>query len=244
MRPPRRCFVLLAVASCAKGGDVVPADGPGPDAEECTTVWYADEDGDGHGDPMSGAPACSQPAKTSATGDDCDDKDPYRFPGAPEVCDGVDNDCNSQTFEMCPANCQPAKRPPPDNGPTYLLCNSNANWPTARATCASVMGFHLIQIDDAGENAWVRTAATTAFGAVDIHIGASDGVAEGVWRWDGSDEQFWQGGSGGMAVNARFAAWANGEPNDDGTEDCAEQRPNGQWNDGSCGNGQRFVCER
>jgi len=35
----------------------------------------------------------------SAAAGDCDDQDPSAFPGAPERCDGRDNDCNHQTDE-------------------------------------------------------------------------------------------------------------------------------------------------
>lgn len=45
-------------------------------------VCISDNDGDGHGDILSG-------------GDDCDDNNPNRFPGNPEICDGLDNDCDS-----------------------------------------------------------------------------------------------------------------------------------------------------
>jgi hypothetical protein len=33
-------------------------------------------------------------------GDDCDDDDPEVYPGAPERCDGVDNDCDARTSEI------------------------------------------------------------------------------------------------------------------------------------------------
>ena len=39
--------------------------------------------------------ACSQPNNFAAVGGDCDDTAASNSPGAPEVCDGADNDCNS-----------------------------------------------------------------------------------------------------------------------------------------------------
>jgi hypothetical protein len=57
-------------------------------------TWYDDADGDGFGDPATGASACSRPAGTVDNDADCDDTDDQVNPDEPEVCDGVDQDCN------------------------------------------------------------------------------------------------------------------------------------------------------
>jgi MYXO-CTERM domain-containing protein len=63
--------------------------------------WYPDLDGDGFG--AGGAPAallaCEQPDNYSASDDDCDDNSADVYPGAPELCDDIDNDCDSATSE-------------------------------------------------------------------------------------------------------------------------------------------------
>ncbi len=55
--------------------------------------WFTDEDGDGVG---AGAPIvqCAAPAGRVATPGDCDDTDEAVFPGAVELCDALDRDCD------------------------------------------------------------------------------------------------------------------------------------------------------
>jgi hypothetical protein len=62
-------------------------------------TWYADTDTDGYGDPNSSDVDCDQPSGFVADNTDCDDTVSTTYPGATEVCDGVNNDCNSSTSE-------------------------------------------------------------------------------------------------------------------------------------------------
>jgi MYXO-CTERM domain-containing protein len=66
------------------------------DASDAPT-WYADADGDGYGDMATSDVACGAPADHVADATDCDDGVSTTFPGADEICDGVDNDCDGTT---------------------------------------------------------------------------------------------------------------------------------------------------
>ncbi|MFZ5480877.1 MAG: MopE-related protein, partial [Myxococcota bacterium] len=58
-------------------------------------LWYADADGDLHGDPDAAVVACERPGDARASATDCDDGDPAVNPGEDEVWyDGVDQDCD------------------------------------------------------------------------------------------------------------------------------------------------------
>jgi hypothetical protein len=57
-------------------------------------IWYADLDGDGYGDPGLTTLACVRPPAWASDASDCDDADASAFPGAEEVCNGRDDDCD------------------------------------------------------------------------------------------------------------------------------------------------------
>ncbi|MDP2314463.1 MAG: putative metal-binding motif-containing protein [Pseudomonadota bacterium] len=62
-------------------------------------TYYADIDGDGYGDPGDSGTFCFAPTGYAATADDCDPTSDAVNPGAAEVCDGVDNDCDGAADE-------------------------------------------------------------------------------------------------------------------------------------------------
>ena len=68
----------------------------------CEAVGFRDADGDGHGDPVQPSASCVLEEGEVASGDDCDDGDPDVYPGAPELCDGEDNDCDGAIDDELP----------------------------------------------------------------------------------------------------------------------------------------------
>jgi len=64
--------------------------------------WYQDSDGDSYGSPLVVINDCDPPAGYVLTDTDCNDNDANIYPGAPEICNGLDDDCDDLIDDMDP----------------------------------------------------------------------------------------------------------------------------------------------
>ena len=74
------------------------------DALDCET-YFKDGDGDGHGTSESKCLCAAQGLFKALVDDDCEDLNPWVFPGATELCDKVDNNCDEVTDEDGATGC-------------------------------------------------------------------------------------------------------------------------------------------
>ena len=75
--------------------------------EHPNQTWYKDADNDGYSDGTTDTTSCTRPTgykvalELTAISGDCNDSNASIKPGAIEVCDNADNDCDTQTDEGC-----------------------------------------------------------------------------------------------------------------------------------------------
>ena len=168
---------------------------------------------------MDGSPGC---------GIDCDDNNPNVYPGAPEMCNFVDDDCNGVLDDQpgCPKCLIEAAA----GGGRYAYCVNALGWSAAENDCR-LQGGHLVSIHSLQQFQTIAARAQS-LSMGDFWIGFNDRMAEGTFVWtDGTPRD--------------FMLWNAGEPNDYGAgEDCTQvYLANGNWNDLDCAAGLRYVCK-
>jgi len=198
----------------------------------CTaTAWFPDLDQDGHGDPAGEVLACDAPPGAVAVGDDCRDDVEAIHPGADELCDSLDNDCDGYVDEFAPTNlecggCTMAAI----RGRIYHRCPTQRTWEAARAACQARYA-DLVVLETLAEAAALATIDVPA--GVAWWIGLGDQAVEGAFVW-----------VDGTPLAQGQANWQAAQPDDyQGAEDCVHLYPSGLWNDNKCVMPFAFVCE-
>jgi len=167
------------------------------DASDAST-WYQDADNDTYGTLAVTLVACSAPAGYVADNTDCDDAQRFSFPSNPEVCDGLDNDCNGEVDD---GNIAPADWYLDNDGDTYgdpsisiATCTPPAGYVLDKTDCNdAVAAVHPggIELCDGLDN---DCSAATADGTAAPWFGGqcdggdSDLCREGTWGCTGATQ--------------------------------------------------------
>jgi hypothetical protein len=199
-------------------------------------TWYADADLDGWGVLWPTVEACAAPPGFAAASGDCDDERAAVNPGAVEVCNTQDDDCDGTADED---GCACSVAWYPDALHPYLYCETADSW-TAASNLCEAYGYRLVTLDSADELAWVQSTASS-FAVTYWWLGYTDVASEGAWLWED-----------GSAVS--YVNWCPSEPNNghggecvaESEEDCAllNWGAGGCWNDYPCSCGWGYaICE-
>lgn len=92
---------LIFLAACTASPDDTGDDDTGDCAQP--QMVFPDGDGDGFGDDAGAVERCEMPAGFVAKGGDCADDNKNVHPGAAEVCDAVDNNCDGKIDDADPS---------------------------------------------------------------------------------------------------------------------------------------------
>jgi subtilisin-like proprotein convertase family protein len=121
------------------------------------TLWYADADGDGYGNPSAAIAYCEKPFGYVDNNADCNDSNAAINPGAAEVCNDLDDDCDGEVDEGLMQTWHPDSDSDGYGSPAGLIFLS----------CSPIQGYinNALDCDDA--NAAVYPGATEVCNGMD-----------------------------------------------------------------------------
>ena len=174
-------------------------------------TYYQDVDGDGYGNGSTPLTACETPSGYVLDNTDCNDIDASAHPGATEVCDGIDNNCDGFIDEEGASGCTTWYQDLDDDGygSTVSICACSATgdftsslssdcYDLSASANPTHTSFHVsdrgdgsydYNCDDDAEPQWTDTSDSCAF-FDDLGCSSPDGWAgsppscgsSGTWR--------------------------------------------------------------
>ncbi len=217
-------------------GDITTSD----TTTACLDLWYLDIDGDSYGGEESQEGCGPPPPGFTLESLDCDDARPQVHPGADELCDGLDNDCDlgvdewpAGSVEAC-SGCTARAHA----GHYYYFCVApEVPWDDARVRCQVLLG-DLAIVDDSLENDYIHGEVDPLVGK--WWLGLSDLALEGQFLW-----------VDGTPLDPDLDLWAADEPNNvasdaAGAANCVTlvtDLPLPRWRDQVCSSPRRPTCE-
>lgn len=154
-----------------------------------------------------------------------------------ELCDGLDDDCDPGTPDVCPKNCAGFAW----RGQGYMTCSRTVPWGAAEGVCM-LEEMHLAQIDSADENAAVF-AQVTVLGPW-IWLGAQDADASQSLKWpDGTLLT-----QNGVPVKGVYQNFDAAQPEMKTIPNCLQisgggDAPAATWSNTRCTDTEPFVCK-
>ncbi len=166
--------------------------------ENVKNTYYRDADGDHYGDPSKSTLRCSAPSGYVANSNDCDDSKSSVHPGATELCNGINDDCDAQIDEGFPnlgntcyagtGECRASGRYVCNASGSGTTCNATPGSPTAE-TCNNRDDDCDGQVDDhltrtCGSNVGVcstgtETCSAGSWGSCQGNVGPSSETCDG-----------------------------------------------------------------